>query len=81
MIERKYLIDINKQQDSIINLKNNYIAEQNKIIHDLKNKVVDLNKVNANLVDNIHKQTKLNNIATWGSCSIILGIIISIFVK
>lgn len=81
MIERKYLMYINKQQDSIIKLKDTYITEQDKIIHGLKNKVIDLNKVNAGLVDNIHKQTKLNKVATFGSCSVILAIIISIFIK
>ena len=81
MIERLYLIDINKQQDSIILMKNDYIKEQQKIITDFQHKVDDSNKVNEVLTKKLDKQHKRNKIAAYGVGSVIAGLIIGIIVK
>ena len=49
MIERNYLLDITKEQDSIISLYNLYILEQDSIIVDFKNKIKQSNKINENI--------------------------------
>ena len=49
MIERIYLLKVNKLQDSIIVMKDNYINEQQSIIVDFQNRVAECNKLNATI--------------------------------
>lgn len=81
MIERKYLIDINKQQDSIILLKDKYIKEQSIIINDFKQKIVDANDLNKSITDSLNKQIKYNLIMLSVGGGIILGLITMLSTK
>lgn len=75
MIERKYLIDINKQQDSIILLKDKYIKEQSIIINDFKQKIIAANDLNKSITDSLNKQIRYNLIMLSVGGGIILGLI------
>ena len=49
MLERKSLLNITTQQDSIIYLQNKYINEQDSIISGFKYKVNESNRINEDL--------------------------------
>ena len=81
MIERLYLIDINNQQDSIIDMKDNYINEQYNIIYDFQKKLDSANKINKDMTKALDKQKKRSRIVTYCSSISIIGLIISLIVK
>lgn len=81
MIERKYLIDINKQQDSIILLKDKYIKEQSIIINDFKQKIIAANDLNKSITDSLNKQIRYNLIMLSVGSGIILGLITMLSTK
>lgn len=81
MIERKYLIDINKQQDSIILLKDKYIKEQSIIINDFKQKIITANDLNKSITDSLNKQIRYNLIMLSVGGGIILGLITMLSTK
>lgn len=56
MIERKYLLKITDVQDSIICLKTNYILQQDTIINDLKNRILETNRINTELQERYKKE-------------------------
>lgn len=73
LIERKYLLEINKEQDSIINLKNKYIVQQDSIINKFQEKVNIANNINSELKTKINKYNKFAYISGIAiSCCIIL---------
>ena len=49
MLERKSLLDITSEQDSIICLQNKYINEQDSIISGFKYKINESNRINEDL--------------------------------
>ena len=81
MIERLYLIDINNQQDSIINMKDNDINEQHNISSDFQKKLDNANKINKNMVKTLDKQKKRNRIIAYCGGISIIGLIINLIVK
>lgn len=81
MIERLYLIDINKQQDSIIIMKNDYILEQQRIILDFQQRIDNVNRINETIVEDLNKQKRYNKIITFGGGSIILALLIGLIAK
>lgn len=81
MIERKYLLLINKEQDSIITMKDKYINEQKNIINDFQQRVETANKINQQVTNDLNKQkTKFNNTCYIGG-GIIFALIISLLLK
>ena len=56
MIERKYLLKVTDAQDSIICLKTNYILQQDTIINDLKNRIIETNRINNELQERYKKE-------------------------
>lgn len=58
MIERVYLININKEQDSIIIMKDKYINEQQKIITDFQMRVDNTNKLNESIKLDLERQKR-----------------------
>lgn len=73
LIERKYLLEINKEQDSIINLKNKYIVQQDSIINKFQEKINITNNINNELKTKINKYNKFAYIGGIAiSCCIIL---------
>lgn len=81
MIERNYLIDITKQKDSIIILKDEYIAEQKNIISDFQSRLDSANNINININKELETETHKNKIITYGAAAIIGGLIIGLIVK
>ena len=81
MIERLYLIEINNQQDSIIDMKDKYISEQQSIITNFQKRITDINKLNESIKKNLDKQKKRNKIITYGAGGIIFGLIIGLIAK
>ena len=56
MIERKYLLKVVDAQDSIIHLNNEYILQQDTIINDLKNRILETNRLNNELQEQYKKE-------------------------
>lgn len=56
MIERKYLLKVVNAQDSIIRLNNEYVLQQDTIINDLKNRILESNRVNNELQEQYKKE-------------------------
>lgn len=81
LIEREYLLEVNKHQDSIIILNKSYIAEQGVIIKDFQNKVVNLNESNNNLKKSLDNQRSANKLLTGISVGAIVVSIISLIFK
>ena len=81
MIERLYLIEINNQQDSIIDMKDKYISEQQSIITNFQKRITDVNKLNESIKKNLDKQKKRNKIITYCAGGIIFGLIIGLIAK
>ena len=81
MIERLYLIEINNQQDSIIDLKDKYISEQQSIITNFQKRITDVNKLNESIKKDLDKQKKRNKIITYGAGGVIFGLIIGLIAK
>lgn len=81
MIERIYLIDINNQKDSIINMKDKYIEEQHRIITDFQERIANINKLNESIKKDLDKRRKRNKIITYGAGGTILGLIIGLIAK
>lgn len=81
MIERLYLIEINNQQDSIIDMKDKYISEQQSIITNFQKRITDVNKLNESIKKDLDKQKKRNKIITCGAGGIIFGLIIGLIAK
>lgn len=81
MIERLYLIEINNQQDSIIDMKDKYISEQQSIITNFQKRITDVNKLNESIKKDLDKQKKRNKIITYGASGVIFGLIIGLIAK
>ena len=81
MIERNYLRSIVKEQDSIINMKNRYINEQQKIIIDFQKRVDSANKLNEAVKRDLEKQKTKNKIIGYSVGTAIIGLIIGIIAK
>lgn len=81
MIERRYLIDINKYKDSIIIMKDKYIKEQQNIIVDFQNKIGIANNLNYNIKNTLDKQRRKNKIIGYSAGGIIIGLIVGLIIK
>ena len=81
MIERLYLLEINKQQDSIIQLKDKYINEQQLIIDNFQNKIIKANDLNNNIKNELDKEKTKTKIFGGIAGASILAIIISLFIN
>ena len=81
MIERLYLIEINNQQDSIIDMKDKYINEQQSIITNFQKRITDVNKLNESINKDLDKQKKRNKIIIYGAGGVIFGLIIGLIAK
>ena len=81
LIERKYLIAIYYEQDSIIQFQNSYIASQSDIINTMQERIVINNQINEDLNKALDKQKKNNKIITYGAVGIVAGLLIGILIK
>lgn len=81
MIERIYLLKVNKLQDSIIDMKDKYISEQQSIITNFQKRITDVNKLNESIKKDLDKQKKRNKIIIYGAGGVIFGLIIGLIAK
>lgn len=81
LIERKYLISIYYEQDSIIQFQNSYIANQSNIINTMQERIVINNQINEDLNKALDKQKKNNKIITYGAVGVVAGLLIGILIK
>lgn len=81
LIERLYLLEINKQQDTLINMKDSYINEQKRIITDFQKRVDEVNKINQAIKQDLDKQKIKNKVITYGAGVTIIGLIIGLICK
>lgn len=81
LIERKYLISIYYEQDSIIQFQNSYIANQSDIINIMQERIVINNQINEDLNKTLDKQKKKNKIITYGAVGVVAGLLIGILIK
>lgn len=81
MIERLYLLNILNEQDSIINMKDNYINTQSFVISDFQKKVNEVNKLNESIEQELHKQKLKTNKLFGISSTIIIALIFGLLCK
>lgn len=81
MIEREYLLHINNGLDSIIDMKNSYIKEQQFIIGDFQRRLNDANTINAAIRKDLNVQKKRTKIVACGAGGTILGLLIGLIAK
>ena len=71
LIERKYYIELNKQKDSIINYKNQYITSQQIIIKELSSDFYNIQKINNNIENDLKKQKSKNKVLSYTTAGLI----------
>lgn len=81
MIERLYLIEVNNKQEEILKEQSYYIIEQTKVITDFKQKLVDSNNNIISIQSDLDKMKKRNKIITYGATGVIVGLLVSVFIK
>ena len=79
LLERKYLIEINAQKDSIINDYKNYIKVYEEINKEYQTKIDEYNNINKNLSKSLQKQKKTSLVlGTVAGASILTIVLLSI---
>ena len=81
LIERKMLLEICNQQDTIIAFKDSYIFEQERIIKDFQNRVLKSNEINTELAKSLDKQKKVTYIVGGVAGAALLTTVVLILVK
>ena len=81
LIQRKYLISIYYDQDSIIQLQNSYIANQSNIINTMQERIVINNQINEDLNKALDKQKKKNKIITYSAAGVVAVLLIVVLIK
>lgn len=81
LYERKMLIELNAEKDTIIAFKDSYILEQERIIKDFQDKVNKGNDINKEISRNLEKQKKITYIIGGVAGASIITTIILIFAK
>ena len=79
LLERKYLIEINTQKDSIINDYKKYIEVYEEINEEYQTKIDEYNNINKNLSKSLQKQKKTSLVlGTVAGASILTIVLLSI---
>ena len=79
LLERKYLIEIDAQKDSIINDYKNYIKVYEEINKEYQTKIDEYNNINKNLSKSLQKQKKTSLVlGTVAGASILTIVLLSI---
>lgn len=81
LIERLYLLEITKQQDTLINMKDSYINEQKRIITDFQKRVDEANKINQAVRQDLDKERSKLKSVYWGGGSVIIALLIGLLLK
>lgn len=81
LIERNYLIKINNEKDSIINMQANYMVAADSNIVNLINDNIHAVYINRHLETSLNKKKKENSYLKIGIGGIVIGIITAIIIK
>ena len=81
LIERNYLIKINNEKDSIINMQANYMVAADSNIVNLINDNIHAVYINRHLEASLNKKKKENSYLKIGIGGIVVGIITAIIIK
>ena len=81
LYERKMLLELNAEKDTIIAFKDSYILEQERIIKDFQNRVNKGNDINEEISRNLERQKKITYIIGGVAGASIITTIILIFDK
>lgn len=81
LIEYNALKDINKEQETIIDLSNQLIKEQKTIISDFQSKVLSLNNANTSLNKQLKKERKVGNVFKSISIGTAIAAVLSFVIK
>ncbi len=81
LIERKYYIELNKQKDSIINFKNQYITSQQIIIRELSNDFYNIQKINNDIKNNLKNQKSKNRVLSYTTAGLIGFILLTSIIR
>lgn len=81
LYERKMLLEINAEKDTIIAFKDSYILEQKRIIKQFQDRVQQGNDINNELSRNLERQKKITYIIGGVAGVSIITTIILIFTK
>ena len=81
LLERKMLLEITAEQDSIIAFKDSYILEQERIIKDFQNRVTKSNGINNDLAKSLDRQKKITYVVGGVAGAALLTTVVLILVK
>ena len=81
LYERKMLLELNIEKDTIIAFKDSYILEQERIIKDFQEKINKGNDINKEISKNLERQKKITYIVGGVAGASIITTIILIFAK
>ena len=81
LYERKMLLELNAEKDTIIAFKDSYILEQERIIKDFQERVNKGNDINKEISRNLEKQKKITYIVGGVASASIITTIVLIFAK
>lgn len=81
LTERLYLLEINKQQDSIILSYNDYINNQNIIINDFQNRLANTDRLNKEMEKDIKKYKNTMTIIGCAAGAALIGLIVGLIIK
>lgn len=81
LYERKMLLELNAEKDTIIAFKDSYILEQERIIKDFQDRVNKGNDINKEISRNLERQKKITYVIGGVAGASIITTIILIFAK
>jgi len=81
LLERKMLLEITAEQDSIIAFKDSYILEQERIIKSFQNRVIKSNSINKDLAKSLNRQKKITYVVGGVAGAALLTTVVLILIK
>lgn len=81
LLERKYLLKINNEKDSVIQYYTSYVNNQNIIITELNKNYIDVQNLNKTIQKDLDKQKSKTKVLTYTTVGAITVIVLTILLK
>ena len=81
LLERKYLLKINNEKDSVIQYYTSYVNNQNIIITELNKNYIDVQNLNKTIQKDLDKQKNKTKVLTYTTVGAITVIVLTILLK
>lgn len=81
LLERKYLLKINNEKDSVIQYYTSYVNNQNIIIIELNKNYIDVQNLNKTIQKDLDKQKNKTKVLTYTTVGAITVIVLTILLK